>query len=116
MILERNVFALSGQSGLALGPGVDPTGVVFVGSNRNTFVGSDAARSVLIDAVSVLAGKSWALSSEGGAVFRSMCVLASSCYYDGAGVELAGSVTVASGTVFKADSGGMSPFRVVDGA
>ena len=93
-VLKRNTFALATQSccsryALQLSGGIDPSGIVMTGGDTNRFVGEGWRRQMIINSVELRSGKSWTLSSEGGAVFS------------GGSMNLAGALTVKAGSILK---------------
>jgi hypothetical protein len=89
---------------MALMQAVDPSGVALAGPDRNAFAGNGSSRALLLDEAWVPAGKQWTLTSEGGAVVLAAPGPSGFYPYDGAGVNVSGSLTVRPGTAWGARS------------
>ena len=86
--LRRNTFALTSRPAIYMSGTQDVSGIVFTGTDANTFTGSAQGNRVELGG-QVPAGKSLQLSSANGATFEPRSII------------VAGTLTLAAGTVMK---------------
>ena len=102
--MERNTFDVESahvdnlNRAITVVGSSDPSGIVLVGANKNTFVGTAIGANIInLTNASIGAGSTWATDSGGEVILT----------IDSNGLSLVGTLTLASDTVIKIKNGGI---------